>query len=185
MASFFVELWESIFTPGPTPTLLLTTNITFGALQVLLLALLLATYSIHFFILSFLCGSLWYAINWFAAELKVVQAQQAEEERKKKAAQEAEALDAAAADDTDDTEVDTSTAGLAAKRAVRERRTAGSASHEVEVAEDAEGELKKRSTAATGGDEADTSAALAGTQSSVSTEDEWEKVSENENEKDK
>lgn len=184
MANFFADLWSSIFTPGPTPTLLIATNATFGALQVLLFVLLLATYSIHFFILSFLCGSLWYAINWFAAEVKIAQAQQEEEERKKKAAQEPEELDPTA-NDTDDTEVEAGATGRAASKAIRERKTAGSASHEVEVVADNEGELKKRATATGDSEEAEKGASLAGTQSSVSTEDEWEKVSENENEKDK
>ncbi|KKK17941.1 hypothetical protein AOCH_006939 [Aspergillus ochraceoroseus] len=74
MGSFMEELWSSIFTPGPTPTLLIATNVTFAALQVLLLALLIATYSIHFVVLSVLSGSLWYSINWFAQEVKAAQA---------------------------------------------------------------------------------------------------------------
>lgn len=74
MASFLTSLWESVFTPGPTPTLLIATNASFGALQLLLLVLLVATQSIHFVILSFLCGGLWYAINWFAAEVQAAKA---------------------------------------------------------------------------------------------------------------
>ncbi|KAJ9620926.1 hypothetical protein H2203_007512 [Taxawa tesnikishii (nom. ined.)] len=73
MADFLTNLWDSIFTPGATPTLLLATNFAFAALQLTLLALLIATYSLHFAILSVLCGSLWAAINWFVAELKAVQ----------------------------------------------------------------------------------------------------------------
>ncbi|KAG7292097.1 hypothetical protein NEMBOFW57_002130 [Staphylotrichum longicolle] len=63
MASFFEDLWQSIFTPGPTPTLLVATNATFAALQVVLAVLLYATFSVHFLILSALCGGLW--VNWF------------------------------------------------------------------------------------------------------------------------
>lgn len=74
------DLWSSIFTAGPTPTLLLATNATFAALQTLLFVLLLATSSIHFAILSVLSGALWYSINWFAQELKQVQAQTAGQE---------------------------------------------------------------------------------------------------------
>lgn len=77
MASFLEELWSSIFTPGTTPTLLVATNASFAALQLLLLILLIATYSIHFFILSLLCGGLWYAINWFARELQLENAKAA------------------------------------------------------------------------------------------------------------
>jgi ER protein Pkr1 len=69
MASFFEELWNSVFTPGPTPTLLVATNASFACLQVLLLCLLLATYSVHFIVLSLLCGGLWWSINWFVVEL--------------------------------------------------------------------------------------------------------------------
>lgn len=74
MANFFEELWTSVFTPGTTPTLLLATNATFGALQFLLLILLFATYSIHFLVLSILCAGLWYSINWFATEINIAQA---------------------------------------------------------------------------------------------------------------
>jgi hypothetical protein len=81
MADFLPNLWSSIFTPGPTPTLLLATNLTFASLQLLLLALLLATYSIHFLILSGLCGGLWASINWFARELIAAEAKEKEAQR--------------------------------------------------------------------------------------------------------
>lgn len=74
MATFMTNLWESVFTPGPTPTLLIATNATFGSLQVLLLILLLTTSSIHFAILSVLCAGLWYSINWFAREVQAAKA---------------------------------------------------------------------------------------------------------------
>lgn len=67
--SFLSDLWESIFTPGPTPSILFATNVSFGALQVVLLGMLLATHSIHFVVLSALCAPLWWAINWFAGEV--------------------------------------------------------------------------------------------------------------------
>lgn len=75
------NLWDSVFTAGTTPTLLLATNATFGLLQILLIALLIATYSIHFAILSVLCGGLWWSINWFARELIAAQAKEAEAEK--------------------------------------------------------------------------------------------------------
>ncbi|KIX05962.1 uncharacterized protein Z518_03936 [Rhinocladiella mackenziei CBS 650.93] len=85
MASFLEELWNSIFTPGPTPTLLVATNAAFAALQFLLLILLIATYSLHFLVLSVLCAGLWYAINWFATEIaKEQQAQKAKGAKEKK-----------------------------------------------------------------------------------------------------
>lgn len=81
MASFVEELWNSIFTPGTTPTLLIATNASFAALQLVLLALLLATYSIHFLILSVICAGLWAAINWFANELRIEAQRVAEQDR--------------------------------------------------------------------------------------------------------
>jgi len=84
MADFVTNLWTSVFTPGPTPTLLLATNVTFGALQILLLGLFITTYSIHFAILSTLTAGLWYSINWFASELKAAQAKEEEAERLRK-----------------------------------------------------------------------------------------------------
>ncbi|KAJ5441292.1 Endoplasmic reticulum protein Pkr1 [Penicillium cf. griseofulvum] len=82
MASFMEDLWSSIFTPGPTPTLLIATNVTFAALQFIFLALLLATYSLHFVALSIISGGLWWSINWFATEVRLAQqAQEAEKEK--------------------------------------------------------------------------------------------------------
>lgn len=70
MANFLANLFNSIFTPGPTPTLLVATNASFAALQLVLLALLILTYSIHFLVLSCLSAGLWWAINWFVTELQ-------------------------------------------------------------------------------------------------------------------
>jgi hypothetical protein len=83
MSSFMVSLWESIFTPGPTPTLLIATNASFGALQLLLLVLLIATSSLHFVVLSLLCAGLWYSINWFVREVQIAKAAEEAGERKK------------------------------------------------------------------------------------------------------
>ena len=79
MADFVQNLWESIFTPGPTPTLLVATNVTFACLQTVLLLLLVATYSIHFLILSCISAGLWLSINWFAGELKAAQEKETRE----------------------------------------------------------------------------------------------------------
>lgn len=111
MSSFFERLWESVFTPGPTPTLLVATNASFGALQLLLFAMLLATKSIHFIILSILCGGLWWSINWFAAEIRAAQAKEEEAKRIREARRgeksNADDGDGEAMDTGDDTEVDT------------------------------------------------------------------------------
>ncbi|EGY18424.1 hypothetical protein VD0004_g8545 [Verticillium dahliae] len=182
MASFAENLWNSVFTPGTTPTLLYATNASFAALQLTLLALLAATRSIHFIVLSFLCAGLWRAINWFAAELAIAQAREAADNDRAAApggpADTPGGGGGSSSSSDDDTEVDT-----AVDQAVRSRKTAGSASREVEVEGSAAGELKQRSAAAAAA--ASGPASAAGTQSSASTEDEWEKVSENENEKDK
>ena len=81
MADFLKDLVDSIFTPGPTPTLIVATNASFAALQLVLLALLIATYSVHFIILSFLSAGLWWAINWFAKEVREADAREKEARR--------------------------------------------------------------------------------------------------------
>ena len=70
MATFLTDLINSIFTPGPTPSIIVATNASFAALQLVLLVLLILTYSIHFLILSVLSAGLWWAINWFVTELE-------------------------------------------------------------------------------------------------------------------
>ena len=115
----------------------------------MLLLLLIATYSIHFLILSFLSAGLWWAINWFVAEVTAFQA--LEEEKKKR-------LDEIGPVEDSETEAET----------VIDTGDAGSGSKEVEVAE-RRGELKDRGAS--------------GSKSEISTEDEWERVSENEKDK--
>ena len=144
MAAFITDLMQSIFTPGPTPTLLVATNVTFVCLQVVLLVLLIATYSIHFIILSFLSAGLWWAINWFAAELRAAEAAEAEKKRRL-----AEMGPGSDSETEAETVIDTDV---------------GAGSKEVEVSE-RRGELKDRGH-------------LGGSRSELSTEDEWERVSE-------
>ncbi|KAL6869228.1 SMK killer toxin resistance protein [Amphichorda felina] len=166
MASFMVDLWESIFTPGPTAPLLKAANASFAALQAVLLALLVATYSVHFVVLSILCAGLWWSVNWFAVELKAAQLQKEAEEQREEEEEARRKAQGRRADDSSDTEVET-------EKAVGAKADA-SASAEVEAQEQT-GELKKRGERRSPW----------GTQSSVSTEDEWEKVSQDEQEKDK
>lgn len=175
------DLWESIFTPGPTAPLLKAANISFAALQTVLLALLLATYNIHCVVLSVLCAGLWWSVNWFAAELKAVQQREEQEKllkKKKKGRREGE--------DGSDTEVDESSQ-VAAEGGKGDGRNV-SASAEVEARERTAGELKKRTAAGELSEDRESTPLVGGgaqSQSSVSTEDEWEKVSEGEHEKDK
>lgn len=157
MSAFFSDLWESVFTPGPTPVLLRAANVTFAALQLIFLALLFLTHSLHFVALSFICAGLWWAINWFAAEVVAVQEslKAAEKEKEREGSEDS------------GTEVE----GGAVPRDIPEVKAGG----EEGVAGEGEG-LRRREAAA---------AATTGTQSSASTEDEWEKVSESENDKQK
>lgn len=177
MATFVTELWESIFTPGTTPTLLVATNVTFAALQAVLAAMLFATQSIHFVILSVLCAGLWTSINWFARELK---AHQLQEEEKEHRAQAAKPPPAPSGDS--ETEVESSKPAPSLRKSARLASKSPSAvatTTEAEPAEEQQGELKLRVPvdASFGSSQ--------GLKSGVSTEDEWEKVSEYENEKDK
>ncbi|KAL2819686.1 ER protein Pkr1-domain-containing protein [Aspergillus granulosus] len=116
MASFIENLWSSIFTAGPTPTLLLATNVSFAALQILLFALLLATYSIHFVFLSIISGGLWYSINWFAREITRAQAQATDQEKssEKESAEEKKSaqIDPRTRGTPDGADSDTETEGL-------------------------------------------------------------------------
>jgi hypothetical protein len=153
MATAFVtDLMNSIFTPGPTSSLLLATNVSFAALQVTFLGLLIATFSIHFVVLSVLCGALWWGINWFVAELRAHEA--AEKERLR---EEAEARGESSESDTD-------------AQTVVGVKGGGSAS--VEVREEVGGLVQR-----------DLGESPLRSKSDVSTEDEWEKVSENEKDK--
>jgi hypothetical protein len=88
MASFIEDLWSSVFTPGPTPTLLVATNAAFAALQLILFLLLIATHSIHFIVLSILSAGLWWSINWFAREIQEAQTREEAEKKKQQQHQE-------------------------------------------------------------------------------------------------
>ena len=171
MAAFLTDLWESIFTPGPTPTILIATNATFAALQITLLALLAGTYSVHFVVLSVLCAGLWWSINWFAAELKRVQEEEAreEKEKQKKATAEKKRLETREGDDEGD---DTETEGGKTNNRDGAVGAESSSLSSQQQAKRRTGVARKGLDAGEGG----------GTSTSVSTEDEWEKVSEGEKE---
>ncbi|KAG9250032.1 ER protein Pkr1-domain-containing protein [Emericellopsis atlantica] len=168
MASFVTDLWESIFTPGPTPTLLRAANATFLALQLTLAGLLFATHSIHCVILSIICAGLWWSVNWFAAELAIVQREQAAKDK-------AEEDKRRRRDDGSDTEVEEGS------KPIPEKDTEGvSASKEVEMQPATQGLSQRKGLEVESAKEKDSQVS----QSSVSTEDEWEKVSEGSEEKD-
>ncbi|TQV96805.1 Endoplasmic reticulum, protein Pkr1 [Cordyceps javanica] len=187
MSSFIVDLWESIFVPGPTTTLLRATNASFAALQLTLFALLVSTYSIHFVILSVLSAGLWWSINWFAAELAAAKARgdiPSGDDGHTAVADEKQATGQPAAPHKESSDDDTEVESRAKTRDGRVKKTGkgyaarlAKPSADVEAVE-VKGDLKHRVVSLSD------SAGLV-SQSSVSTEDEWEKVSENENDKTK
>ena len=196
MADFLSNLWESVFTPGATPTLLIATNATFGALQVLLLGLLVATFSIHFAILSVLCAGLWFSINWFATELKAAQAKEEEAEklRKRKKGgsdwQSRGEVNDSADDEGEDTEVDESgkPSGLDSSTASLSNEPPGEDSrvrHEIRDAMGASGSQAQSSGSNTGADQTVGGAEArqrkvedVDRSGEISTDSEWEKVSQ-------
>jgi len=93
MAAFLTDLVSSIFTPGPTPSLIIATNVSFAGLQLVLFALVLLTHSIHFLILSCFCAGLWWAINWFVRELQAATEKEQEAKRLKEVRKEKEEKD--------------------------------------------------------------------------------------------
>lgn len=189
MADFITNLWEGVFTPGPTPTLLIATNVTFAALQLVLGGLLLATYSIHFLILSILSGGLWWAINWFAIELQEAQRKEEEAEKlrnnKKKGSgqewkQKGEVGDSAD-DEGGETETeerqDFSTADL------RFEETEGDVKRREDVLEDLRASGRATQASSTGlkpaSGDAEAKQRKGGSESGeLSTDSEWEKVDE-------
>ncbi|KAJ5038796.1 uncharacterized protein L3040_006475 [Drepanopeziza brunnea f. sp. 'multigermtubi'] len=121
--------------------------------SLVLLFLLFATFSIHFVILSFLSAGLWWSINWFVSELKAAQALQDEKNSKKKSSKD---VGQGAESDTDaETVIDTGNTMPGSK--------------ETEIMEP-RGELKDRGN-------------VTRSRSEISTEDEWERVSEIEKDK--
>ncbi|KAL4791027.1 Pkr1-domain-containing protein [Aspergillus venezuelensis] len=169
MASFVEDLWASIFTAGPTPTLLLATNVSFAALQAVLFMLLVGTRSYHFVFLSAISGALWYMINWFAQEVKQAQAQAAAQETQAEKTLEATQKETKARGAAEAADSDTETEGLAGRKHVpvpsAEPRSA-TASTTLQVP-GSESEVRKRLS-------------VSGDSSGyTSTDSEWEKVEDN------
>lgn len=98
--SFFVDLWESIFTPGTSPALLTATHASFVLLLLSLLSLIYITRSIHYINLFVIALCLYGAVIWFVEELKQAKlkdnAELATEEEKKEAEQEEKVEEAVA-----------------------------------------------------------------------------------------
>jgi hypothetical protein len=75
MSRFVADLWESIFTPGVTPTLLKATYGAFVMLIVTLSILLFFTRNVHVFALLLLSFGLVASLTWFLQELESAKAQ--------------------------------------------------------------------------------------------------------------
>lgn len=70
MATFITDLWESVFTPGTTPTLVAATHGSFVFLALSLLWMIYTTRSIHFVNLLVIALCLWASVTWFLHELE-------------------------------------------------------------------------------------------------------------------
>ncbi|MCJ1350991.1 MAG: hypothetical protein MMC33_000973 [Icmadophila ericetorum] len=154
MAGFLTNLLQSIFTPGPTPTLVVATNASFALLQLVLLVLLATTASIHFAILSFLCGTLWFAINWFVKELESSKQSEAQSKRDAESKREQDNNSA------DDSDTETEDAEKSSQGPVQARITASRLSPS--LMEDMLRKRRSMGEGSTGGD--------------ISTDSEWDKV---------
>lgn len=155
MSAFLTDLVNSIFTPGPTPSIIIATNASFAALQIVLLVLLVLTYSVHFAILSFLSAGLWWAINWFVTELG------AANEKEREAIRIREMKEGQDGRGTDDS--GTETEGAGGRSAVRSSQNW---SERLLRPEDAQGPMRKRTVSGEG------------SSGEMSTDSEWDKVSE-------
>ncbi|KAF2129854.1 hypothetical protein P153DRAFT_430952 [Dothidotthia symphoricarpi CBS 119687] len=183
MSSFFENLWLSIFTPGPTPTLLVATNASFAALQLLFFTMLIATRSIHFIILSCLCGGLWWSINWFAAEIRAAQAKEEEAQRIREARRGekgGKGAEGQALDSGDDTEMEGQGQAAQAKKSVRIERPAEARARE-ETPKPEFGGLSAATAGATGLSQLGDGAlkqrrGLGESTGDLSTDSEWEKL---------
>ncbi|KAK4691444.1 hypothetical protein P7C71_g5556, partial [Lecanoromycetidae sp. Uapishka_2] len=155
MATFVTDLMNSIFTPGPTPSIIIATNASFAALQLVLLVLLVLTYSVHFAVLSSLCAGLWWAINWFVTELE------AANQKEKEAKHLREIRKGQDDRGAEDSGTETEGAGAQREALVGEKQSEG-----LLRPDDAQGALTKRRSLAevSSGD--------------LSTDSEWDKVSE-------
>ena len=154
MATFLSDLFKSIFIPGPTPTLLLATNISFAALQTVLLVLLIVTYSVHFIALSVLCTGLWCSINWFVRELQAATIK----EEKAKQSREIQALNEPESKDESGTETEGGGASDGSRPSRRQER------QQLNIQSDPSMLRQRRS--------------LGEVSTDRSTDSEWEKVSE-------
>ncbi|SCU87092.1 LADA_0E01948g1_1 [Lachancea dasiensis] len=69
MGNFFEELWNSIFTPGTSPQLIVATHVSFVLLSCCLGWLIYCTRNLHFVALLTISTLLWITVTWFVNEL--------------------------------------------------------------------------------------------------------------------
>ncbi|KAG5362665.1 V-type ATPase assembly factor pkr1 [Yarrowia sp. B02] len=75
MGYFVVDLWESIFTPGTTPTLVKATHGSFVLLILSLLFLMWNALNIHTVMLLIIALCLWGTLTWFIGEVAKLKAE--------------------------------------------------------------------------------------------------------------
>lgn len=83
MGFFFVDLWESIFTPGTTPTLIKATHGSFVLLILSLLFLIWNALNIHTVMLLIIALCLWGTLTWFIGEVEKIKQEEALKEAQK------------------------------------------------------------------------------------------------------
>ncbi|KAH3665923.1 hypothetical protein OGAPHI_004112 [Ogataea philodendri] len=67
--SFIADLWDSVFQPGTTPTLVAATHISFACLIISLVVMIFLSRSIHFVNLLVISLLLWGSVTWFIGEI--------------------------------------------------------------------------------------------------------------------
>ncbi|GMM38543.1 Pkr1 protein [Saccharomycopsis crataegensis] len=83
---FFVELWESIFTPGTTPALIKATHGSFIILMLVFLCLIFVSkpaVRFHFINLLLITMAFYAVVVWFVRELELAKQQEALEASKR------------------------------------------------------------------------------------------------------
>jgi hypothetical protein len=70
MSNFFVDLWDSVFTPGTNAALIRATHGSFVLLITSLLWMIWTSRSIHFINLLVISLCLWATVTWFLIELE-------------------------------------------------------------------------------------------------------------------
>ncbi|VVT46183.1 uncharacterized protein SAPINGB_P001087 [Magnusiomyces paraingens] len=87
VVNYVQNLWQSVLTPGLSPTLIGSTHVSFGLLLIVLVFMLVYTGSLHFLALLLIASGLWAAITWFIGEVQLLELEKRkkeEEEEKEK-----------------------------------------------------------------------------------------------------